>query len=136
MLESFCIHLRPELQVPDEEVKKVSEILSNSMFLTMAAACKTKAKKNETLMQEFLYFLRQKQLIRRFFGGSAAEGTELSTSDTDKMIVGPYIHVCFNPKDRENVTGYTFLVDTKDSSQCYGKLVLLTSDSSILIIFD
>lgn len=52
------------------------------------------------------------------------------------MIVSPYIHVCFNPKDGENVTGYTFLVDRRDSSQGYGKLVLLTSDSSILTIFD
>lgn len=136
MQKSFRIYPRPELQVSDEEVKKVSEILSNSMFLTMASACKTKAKKNEILMQEFLYFLRQKQLLRRYFGGSAAEGTELSTSDTDKMIVGPYIHVCFNPTDGENVTGHTFLVDTRDSSQGYGKLVLLTSDSSILTIFD
>lgn len=50
-------------------------------------------------MEEFLYFVRHKQLLRRYFGGSAAEGTNLSTSDIDKMIVARCIYVCSDPAD-------------------------------------
>lgn len=87
-------------------------------------------------MEEFLYFVRHKQLLRRYFGGSAAEGTNLSTSDIDKMIVARCIYVCSDPADAKNVRGHVFLVDSQDSSQGYAKLVLLKSDSGIPTIFD
>lgn len=74
-------------------------ILSNSIFFTMASACKTNAQRNAILLEEFLYFVRHKQLLRRYFGGSAAEGTNLSTGDIDKMIVARYIYVCSDPAD-------------------------------------
>lgn len=119
-----------------EETSQVSAILSNSIFFTMASAFKTNAQRNAILMEEFLYFVRHKQLLRRYFGGSAAEGTNLSTSDIDKMIVARCIYVCSDPADAKNVKGYVFLVDTHDSSQGYAKLVLLKSDSSIPTIFD
>lgn len=83
-------------------------------------------------MEEFLYFVRHKQLLRRYFGGSAAEGTNLSTSDIDKMIVARCICVCSNPADAKNVRGHVFLVDSQDSSQGYAKLVLLKSEKESL----
>lgn len=119
-----------------EEIAQVSVILSNCVFFTMASACKTNAQRNAILMEEFLYFVRHKQLLRRYFGGSAAEGTNLSTSDIDKMIVARCIYVCSDPADAKNVRGHVFLVDSQDSSQGYAKLVLLKSDSGIPTIFD
>lgn len=119
-------------------MEKVSAILSNSMYFTMASTSKTKAKRNEMLMAEFLYYSRymHKKEVRRYFGGSAAEGTNLSSSDVDKMIVDPTIFVCSKPEDGEKIKGHVFLLDITESSHGYARLVLLRTDATIPTIFD
>ena len=89
-------------------MEKVSAILSNYMYFLMASTSKTKAKRNEMLMAEFLYYYRHKKTVRIYFGGSAAEGSNLSSSDVDKMIVDPTIFVCSKTEDGEKIRGHVF----------------------------
>ncbi|XP_062615585.1 uncharacterized protein LOC134277285 isoform X2 [Saccostrea cucullata] len=128
--------LTGQTNLTDEEMKKISEILSNSMFFTMTCSSKTEAQMCSILLLEFLYFSRYKQTVQRFFGGSAAEGTNIKTSDIDKMIVGPNIYVCSDPGEGKMVRGHVFLVDSSDCSQGHVKLVLLKTDKTIPTIFD
>ncbi|XP_056015716.1 uncharacterized protein LOC130053121 isoform X2 [Ostrea edulis] len=124
------------MEFSDEDLRKISPILSKSMFFTMASSCKTEAQKKSMLMLEFLYLSRHKQTVRRYFGGSAAEGTAIKTSDVDKMIVGPNIYVCSEQADGEQVKGHVFLMDASDSSPGHTKLVLLKTDPNIPTVFD
>ncbi|XP_061195713.1 uncharacterized protein LOC133203932 isoform X2 [Saccostrea echinata] len=120
----------------EEKMSKVSEIISNSMFFTMTCSSKTEAQMCSILLLEFLYFSRYKKTVQRYFGGSAAEGTNIKTSDIDKMIVGPNIYVCSDPAEGQMVRGHVFLVDSSDCSQGHAKLVLLKTDETIPTIFD
>ncbi|XP_062615575.1 uncharacterized protein LOC134277277 [Saccostrea cucullata] len=122
--------------ISDEDLAKVSELVSKYLFFTMASTCKTEAQKNAILLLEFLYSSRKEGLISRYYGGSTAEGTNLKTSDIDKMIVGPNMCVCYEREDASEIPGYVFLIDNSDSSQGYAKLVLLKGDSDSPTIFE
>jgi len=106
------------------------------MFFSMASSCKSRAQRNNILTLEFLYFTRNRGAIQRFYGGSAAEGTNLADSDIDKMIVAPNITVCRDKARFKDIKGNVFMSETSGCRPGYTKLIPVKLDESEKTIFN
>ncbi|KAK3100450.1 hypothetical protein FSP39_020082 [Pinctada imbricata] len=103
-------------------MEKVSTVVSKAMFFTMGSHYKSRAQRNQILTVERLYSIRNRGVIRRYFGGSSAEGTAIFDSDVDKMIEAANIVVCRNSIVAKNTKGHVFISDTNGCHSGYSKL--------------
>ncbi|CAG2249071.1 unnamed protein product [Mytilus edulis] len=123
-------------QINDTELEKVSDVVSNATFYTMASSCKTNGQKNTMLTLEYLYYTRNKGVIRRFFGGSTAEGTNVKDSDIDKMIVASNITACKDRDQSNKIEGQVFILDTSVCRPGFARLIPVKLDPNIKTIFN
>ncbi|XP_063414815.1 uncharacterized protein LOC134696799 [Mytilus trossulus] len=122
--------------INDTELEKVSDVVSNATFFTMASSCKTKGQKNTMLTLEYLYYTRNKGVIRRFFGGSTAEGTNVKDSDIDKMIVASNITACKDRDQSNDIEGQVFILDSSVCLPGFARLMPVKLDPNIKTIFN
>ncbi|XP_052077061.1 uncharacterized protein LOC127715075 [Mytilus californianus] len=120
----------------DTELERISDVVSNATFFTMASCCKSKGQKNTILTLEYLFYTRYKGVIRRFFGGSTAEGTNLKDSDVDKMIVFSNITACTERDQSKNINGHVFILDTSVCHPGFARLIPVKLDPNIKTIFN
>ncbi|CAG2249069.1 unnamed protein product [Mytilus edulis] len=92
-------------EINEFDLEKISDIVSKATFFTMASSCKSNGQKNSMLTNEYLYYIQNKCVSRRIYGGSAAEGTNLKDSDIDKMIVDSNITACTERDQSKNIKG-------------------------------
>ncbi|XP_071123969.1 uncharacterized protein [Mytilus edulis] len=102
----------------------------------MASSCKSKGQKNTILTQEYLYYIRNKCAIHRFYGGSAAEGTNLEDSDIDQMIVDSNITACKDRDQSNDIEGQVFILDTSVCRPGFARLKTVKLDPNIKTLFN
>ncbi|XP_071126292.1 cyclic GMP-AMP synthase-like receptor 1 [Mytilus edulis] len=118
------------------DLEKVSDVVSKATFFKMTSSCKSKGQKNAMLTLEYLYYVRHECSSRKFYGGSAAEGTNLEDCDIDYMIVDSNITACKERDQAKNIEGQFFILDTSVCRPGFARLIPVKLDPNIKTIFN
>ena len=114
----------------------VSKLMSRALKLNATSSHGSFLAKNRTLIEEYLYFTSKSNTLVMVQGGSVVEGTHITGSDRDRMVVASNITVHTNSRKVGCTKGHRFLLDEADSSPGYGRLRLINLQGSDFQIYD